>query len=135
MCDSMIGAVDAPLYFIVDLRAAWSRRPYITLWRPNFANYAYPLCWAGRYDRKTVVDEGDYLTRRRYSPRHDRYCGAWERFAVACGVVESIAIKPKPGMIDGDAGPVVPNTKDVRRYLISQRLQLPPGNQKGRSDD
>lgn len=101
-------------YYIVDVRAEWKRRPYITLWRPNNANYAYPLPWAGRYSKPTVDEGGEYYAKRRYgSPR------AWDRFPVPCDVVERLAEAwPAPGIIDGNTGPVLLNNAATRRALL-----------------
>jgi len=112
-------------YVIVDLRAVWARRRFLTFWRPNFKGYAYPLSWAGDYTKATVIKEDDYLTRRRYSVTTGNYTGKWERFAVPRSVAEEIAIAPPPDQIDGNADPVVVNNKQNRDRLIANRLRLP----------
>lgn len=96
-------------YLICDLRTEWDWRPYITFWRPNNANYAYPLSWAGDYTKATVDANAGY-----YTERDGR---SLLRFAVPREVAESIAEAPEPGRIDGDTGPVVRNTGDNRRVL------------------
>lgn len=44
-------------FFIVDLRPEWRGNPYVTLWRPDDAGYAYPLPWAGRYSKAQDMTE------------------------------------------------------------------------------
>lgn len=96
-------------FFIVDLRREWKGQPYITFWRPRNANYAWPLSWAGRYTRDEVENGGGY-----YARREGR---SLIRFAVPCAAAEKVAVDPDYGMIDGDAGPVVRNTLENRRFL------------------
>ncbi|MDE5061295.1 hypothetical protein OZD67_04150 [Wolbachia endosymbiont of Drosophila nikananu] len=122
----MSGRTNTDQYVIVDLRAAWARRKFLTFWRPNFAGYAYPLLWAGDYTSATVIEKDEYLTRRRYSVATGKYTGKWERFAVLRSVAEAIATAPPLGQIDGNAGPVVLNNKQNRDHLIANRLRLPP---------
>lgn len=96
-------------YLICDLRAEWKGKPYITFWRPNNANYAYPLSWAGDYSKATVDAQPRY-----YTAKDGR---TLSRFAVSRIVAESMAEAPEPGRIDGDAGPVVKNSGVNRRNL------------------
>lgn len=98
-------------YFVVDIRPEFSRQKYITFWRPNNANYAWPLSWAGRYDKSTVDAEGDYY----YTVDGGK---ALARFPVPCEVVEAMGLTdPDDRDIDGNAGPVLRNTAAVRRKL------------------
>ena len=99
-------------FYICDLRPEWQRKPYVTVWRPNNANYAYPLAWAGLYSREQVEDGGVYYYRPRYATKR-----AMDRFPVPRAVVEALAVEPRPGIIDGNVGPVIPNTKEVRAKL------------------
>lgn len=114
--------LDAPLeaesYLICDLRTEWKGKPYITFWRPNNANYAYPLSWAGDYTKATVDAAARY-----YTEMDGRTV---LRFAVARGVAEAIAEAPEPGHIDGDKGPVVRNSGANRRVL-RKAAYLPAG--------
>lgn len=109
-----------PQYFIVDIRKEWRRQKYITFWRPNNSNYAWPLSWAGRYDKETVDAHGLY------------YCNtnggrSLVRFPVPCEVVEAMALtEPDGGDIDGNAGPVLRNSEKVRRKLRANAY-IPPG--------
>ena len=107
-------------FFIVDIRHDWRKQKYITFWRPNNSNYAWPLTWAGRYSKETVDGEGHY------------YCntnGRKEliRFPVACEIVEAMALtEPDSGDIDGNVGPVLRNSQKVRRKLRAAAY-IPPG--------
>lgn len=100
-------------YFIVDIRSDWLKHKYITFWRPNNSNYAWPLSWAGRYDKSVVDSNPSY------------YCNtnggkALTRFPVECEIVEAMALAdPDAGDIDGNAGPVLRNSEKVRRKLRS----------------
>jgi hypothetical protein len=121
---------DAPkiaAYYIADLRPDWQdakRHPYITFWRPDNAGYCYSLPWAGRYD-KTMVDSRPGYYTKLVKAGEKYYCGenpyprdTWMRFPVPCDVVERLAVaEPRPGRIDGDVGPVVPNTAAARKAL------------------
>jgi hypothetical protein len=109
--------VTGQLFFIADLRPSFGGA-CVTLWRPDNAGYAYPLPWAGRYDRETIeAAPGYYATAEG---------GRYLRFPVPCAAVEALAREPWPGMIDGDAGPVVPNNKATRAALRRARW-LPAG--------
>lgn len=103
-------------YFIVDLRPEFARNPYVTFWRPKNAGYAYPLSWSGRYGKAEVIEGGSYYTKREGR--------SFTRFAVPCAIVEALAVAPKPGMIDGDAGPVVVN--DASRRTALRKAPLHP---------
>lgn len=107
-------------FYIIDIRKEWQKQKYITFWRPNNSDYAWPLCWAGRYSKAEVDADGSY------------YCntgGSKEllRFPVPCNLIEAIAIAaPDPGDIDGNRGPVLRNSKRVRDQLRAMAY-IPPG--------
>lgn len=102
-------------FYIVDLRSSWTKRPYVTLWRPDNAGYAYSLPWAGKYDEARVRAGGDYYT----SKEGGRF---FVRFPVPCEIVERLAMpEPRPGIIDGNVGPVVINTRKIRSILRRAR--------------
>lgn len=102
-------------FYIVDLRAEWSRKPYVTVWRPKNAGYAYPLVWAGRYDKATVDAGGSYYSTKDGTRQ-------WKRFPVPCHVVEALAIpSPENGVIDGNTGPVLRNNVHIRDALRRAR--------------
>ena len=96
-------------FYIADLRPSFRSDPYVTFWRRNNAGYAYPLSWAGQYDAETIARGGAY-----YMKKEGR---ALIRCAVPCAQIAALAIEPGPGMIDGNAGPVVQNTVANRRKL------------------
>jgi len=103
-------------YYIVDVRADFRGNPFITVWRPNNAGYAYPLSWAGHYDRAIVDEQPNYYHQLRYGTKR-----ALERFPVLCSVAHRFATEPPRGMIDGDAGPVLRNTPQIRAALRKAR--------------
>jgi hypothetical protein len=102
-------------FLICDLRPEWNWRPYVTFWRPNNANYAYPLVWAGDYTEAEVMKGGDY-----YTTVED---GVLIRFPVLRSLVEPIAVSPERGHIDGDTGPVVLNNPGMCQTLRALAYQ------------
>ena len=117
-------------FYIVDVRADFRGNPYITLWRPKDAGYAYPLPWAGAYSRETIDANPGYYHKHRYGT-----APAFDRFPVPCDVVQRFSTDPAPGRIDGNAGPVIPNTAAVRaalrraRYVPAGLRQLKPSKE------
>jgi hypothetical protein len=107
-------------FAIVDLRLKWRSDPYITLWRPENAGYAYPLPWAGRYSAETLAEAPGYYWCKRYPSER-----VLDRWPVPFSVVERLAVPPAPGRIDGDAGPVLRNDGRTRRALRRHRLAAP----------
>ncbi|KAA0684567.1 hypothetical protein DTW90_36115 [Neorhizobium sp. P12A] len=91
-------------FLICDLRPEWNWRPYVTFWRPNNANYAYPLVWSGDYTEAEVMKGGSYYTTVE--------SGILIRFPVLRSLVEPMAVAPDRGHIDGDTGPVVLNNPE-----------------------
>lgn len=99
-------------FVICDLRKEWSWRPYVTFWRPNNANYAYPLSWAGDYTKAEVDAQAVY-----YTEKEGR---SLVRFAVPRAVAERLSESPAPGIIDGDTGPVVvQNPENLRKLRVA----------------
>ena len=96
-------------FYIADLRPSFKSNPYVTFWRPENAGYAYPLPWAGKYSKETVIEGGSYYT--------EREGPSLIRLAVPCETVEALAKQPRAGVIEGNAGPVVLNTPENRRML------------------
>lgn len=97
--------------YIVSLkdRDLQRRHPYVTVWRPDCAGYAYPLSWAGKYTRQDVAERANYLN------------NGEETIAVPCALVEALSEPPIPGRIDNDAGPVVRKTPTNLRLLKAAR--------------
>lgn len=111
-------------FLICDLRTEWNWRPYVTFWRPNNANYAYPLVWSGDYTEDEVMKGGSYYTTIE--------SGILIRFPVLRSLVEPMAVAPEPGHIDGDTGPVVrqnPETCAKLRELAYQPALLAFANE------
>ncbi|PTW53551.1 hypothetical protein C8N35_1166 [Breoghania corrubedonensis] len=104
-------------YFIADLRASFRRNPFITFWRPNNEGYTYPLVWAGRYSAEDVRSGGEYYTKCEGN--------TLARCAVPCDAVFWIAGEPARGLVDGDVGPVMPNTPNFRGYLRVSACRKP----------
>ena len=102
-------AREAAEFFVVNLSHGNREHHYITFWRPDDKGYAFPLSWSGRYERARILESLDY------------YNGG-ENIAVPCEIVEQLAIAPAPGMIDGDAGPVVPNRKEFWDVLLANKI-------------
>jgi hypothetical protein len=100
-------------FYIASMKWTPRGQAYITFWRPNDCGYAWPLSWAGKYDRATVLESLDY------------YHNGQESIAVACDAVDALAAAPAKGMIDGDAGPVVLNTPENWRVLLGAVIQPP----------
>ncbi|WP_176083155.1 hypothetical protein [Martelella sp. HB161492] len=96
-------------FYIVDMRPDFLGGRYLTFWRPNNSNYAYPLSWAGKYTAGQIEDGLLY-----YTVSNGR---SLIRFAVPCHIADALAEPPEPGTIDGDASPVVSNTRRNRRKL------------------
>ncbi len=119
--------MDGPFY-IVDVRSEWLGKPYITVWRPDNAGYAYPLSWAGKYTRAQIDERPRY-----YHKRRDGHKRTLDRFPVPCAVVDALAIKPAPKIIDGDAGPVVPNLAPIRAAL--RKARYTPTKESDRASD
>lgn len=82
------------------------RHRYLTFWRPDHRGYAYPLSWAGKYTPAEVREKPGYLSNGETT------------IAVPCELVDSMSEAPAPGLIDNNAGPVVPNTKENLRRLM-----------------
>lgn len=115
-------------FYIVDVRAEFSRNPYITLWRPGNAGYAYPLPWAGRYTRNQIENRPGYYHKKRHG--HVR---TLDRYPVPCAIVERFGVDPDKGLVDGNVGPVLPNTAEVRSAL--QKAHFTPPTQVKAEDD
>lgn len=101
------------LYYIASLRHTRKADDFITFWRADNAGYAWPLQWAGQYNRASVEAEMDY------------YHNGDRSIAVPVGVVSSLAVPPASGKVDGDTGPVVMNTAENWKALIAAMICAP----------
>jgi hypothetical protein len=117
------------LFYICDMRREWLHKPYITFWRPDDAGYAYPLSWAGKYNIDRIAANARY-----YWIKNTR---ALVRFPILCRVANHYGEPPAPGMVDGDVGPVIPNTRQLRATLRAGAMKQPasgiPVNDRGAS--
>ncbi|WP_139312975.1 hypothetical protein [Novacetimonas hansenii] len=113
------------MYYVFDFREEWNCKPYVTLWRPDNAGYCYSIPWAGEYTERQVIEKGPYYTQRKYQKKTADYTGIWERVAVRTDLAKPFFIAPAPGIIDGDVGPVIANTGQMRTYLRRLRFILP----------
>lgn len=100
-------------FYIVSVCHTPRRDRYITFWRPDNRGYAYPLSWAGKYAKDRVMDSLGY------------YNDGWNNIAVRCDAVDPLAVAPAKGMIDNDAGPVVPNSRESWKALLAAVIQKP----------
>ena len=66
--------------------------------------------WAGKYTLDAVLAELDYYNSRRST------------IAVPCEVLDSVAVQPEAGCIDGDVGPVVLNNSDNWALILSNQI-------------
>lgn len=100
-------------FLIVSIKHTTRRDPYIAFWRPDNCGYAWPLSWAGRYPEKLVRADLRY------------YNGGDNDIAVPEEVVEALATPVAPGVIEGNAGPVVANTRENWQQLLAAVIAPP----------
>jgi len=98
---------DERLFYIVSVRYTRKDSQYLSVWRPNNEGYAYPLPWAGRYSDAVVRREWDY------------YHNGFDSIAVPCEILDALGVLPSAGAVDGDVGPVIPNTKATWSKIMS----------------
>lgn len=105
-------------YVLASFKRTKASDRYITLWRPQAAGYAWALPWAGLYD------ETDAL---RHSSAPDDDYPETHTYAAPLSSIQPLFVAPAPGMIDNDAGPVLPNTaqnwKAIRRLSAALHAQ------------
>ena len=101
------------LFYVISLNHTKRRDAYITIWRPDDKGYAYPLSWSGRYTEDRIASMLGY-----YNSGHSAV-------AVPCDVLDAIAIAPKAGLIDGDAGPVIPNRAASWKAILANLIATP----------
>jgi hypothetical protein len=105
-------------FYIVSVCHTPRRDPYITFWRPDNRGYAYPLSWAGKYPREIVAGHLGY-----YNDGHNN-------IAVRCDAIDPLAVAPEKGVIDNDAGPVVPNSLANWKTLLAAVIEKPAARPK-----
>lgn len=101
------------LHYVVSVCHTLRRHKYLTIWRPEDKGYCWPTVWAGRYDRAHVMAHLDY------------YNSGCSNVAVPCSVLDKLAVKPKPGEIDNDAGPCIPNTRATWKLILDNLIAVP----------
>lgn len=100
-------------FYIVNLSHQRRDQAYIAVWRPECKGYAWPLAWGGKYPETEVR-------------RHLDYYNGGDNVAVPCAILDEMALeKPLPGWIDGDAGPVVRNTKETWQKILANLIEPP----------
>ena len=119
----------ADLFYIVDLRPAWNRNPYVTFWRSDDAGYCYSLPNAGRYSRARVIEGGSYYTAKDWTSSKGPG-RLWTRFAALCADVDALASEPdtegRHRLDSGLTGKVIlRNTGKMRTTLRRLRFVLP----------
>lgn len=101
------------LHYIVSVHHTLRDDLYVTIWRPDDRGYCWALSRAGKYDRSNVMAHLGY------------YNSGCSNVAVPCAVLDDIAIPPKPGHHDNDAGPVVPNTRASWKLILANLIAPP----------
>lgn len=104
---------ETPQYYIVNLSHLHREHRYVTFWRDNDSGYAWPLSWAGRYSESQVREHLDYYN-------------SGGNIAVPCAVVDAMAVDPRPGDIDNNAGPVVLSNRTNWGVLQKHQIAPPP---------
>lgn len=100
-------------FYVISVKHTRRSDLYITIWRPDDQGYCWALSNAGKYGRSRVMAHLGY------------YNSGCSNVAVLCHVLDGIAIEPKPGHHDNDAGPVVANNR-ASWDLINSNLIDPP---------
>lgn len=111
-------------FYIVDLRTTFTKNPYVTLWRPDSKGYCYPIPWAGVYTMDEIKAHPSYYSIRRWMLSTESETGPWDRFPVPVDSISTMLSQPKPGVVDGDVGPVIINNLIHRTALRRRRLVL-----------
>jgi hypothetical protein len=99
--------------FVISVHHTLRENRYITIWRPDDRGYAYPLSWAGRYTRERIMSHLGY------------YNDGYSNITVPCEVLERLAVDPRKGDIDGDAGPVIENTRENWKTILAAVVTQP----------
>lgn len=84
------------LYYVASLKHTEQGHSWITFWRPNNANYAWPMEWSGRYSERSIRERLSY------------YNNGLTTVAVRSDVVRALAI---PAVVDNHGVHCVPNTR------------------------
>jgi hypothetical protein len=101
------------LFYVLSVHHTLREDLYITVWGPNDSGYRWALSRSGKYTRERIESKLGY------------YNSGDCNVAVPCAVLDAIAVAPKPGHHDNDAGPVVQNNK-ANWNLIKANVIRPP---------
>lgn len=99
-------------YFVLSLTHTLREHRYITLWRPQDCGYTWALSSAGRYSQDRVLS-------------HLEYYNSGENVAVACSVLEGLAVPSVRGNHDNDAGPCIENNRENWKILLAHVIATP----------
>lgn len=100
-------------FYIVNLSHHDKKKDYLTFWRPEDKGYCYPLSWSGKYSRAQIDTQLDY------------YHNGGSNIAVSCAVIDSMTEPPTKGSIDGDAGPIVRNSRYNWNVIMGALIEQP----------
>lgn len=93
-------------YYVVSIKHTMRDHLYITIWRPDDRGYCWALSRAGRYDSENIMRHLDY------------YNSGCSNVAVPCEVLDAVAVAPRPGHHDNDAGPCVENNRANWKLIL-----------------
>lgn len=101
--------------YIVNLSHIQRTDKYITVWRADNCGYAWPLRWAGKYQREKVMDNLHYYNN-----------GA--NIAVPCEVLDAMTVDADPGdILSVESGPfnVILNNRANWKKIIASTVAKP----------
>ena len=101
-------------FYVISVMHTLRKHLYMTIWRPDNKGYCWALSNAGKYDRKQVMGELGY------------YNSGCSNVAVPCAVLDRIAVVSKPGHLDNNTGPVVPNNRAVWQLVLKNLIAPVP---------
>lgn len=99
--------------YVISVQHTQRRDRYVTIWRPDDKGYCWALSRAGKYSLEHVMNHPGY------------YNTGCSNIAVACSVLDAIAVDPIPGHHDNDAGPCVQNTRENWGKIIAAVVAKP----------
>lgn len=99
-----------PEYYIASLKHTQRHQKWITFWRPNNSNYAWPLEWSGLYPEASVREQMYY------------YNSGVAAVAVRADIVAALAV---PTVVDGHSVRCVPNTSASWNSMLDAVIERP----------
>lgn len=94
-------------YYVVSLKHTMGKRACISLWGANDSGYNWVVPEAGLYAADRISAHAMY------------YCDFSDDIAVPADAIRALMVPPPPGLVDGDRGAVILNTKENREALIA----------------